>query len=165
KELGKIAYTDQLTKIYNRWELENKLEETLKTSEINNTPSCLIFMDIDHFKNVNDTYGHDAGDLVLRSSVDVVKENLDSNHIFGRWGGEEFIYVLPETSIETAILFAEKLRAMIENYDFPIVGHITISLGVTASKPGDTIESFVKRADEALYTAKETGRNKVVSRL
>ena len=162
KDLGAIAYTDQLTKIYNRWELKNKLEDTLKMCEENGTKASLIFMDIDHFKGVNDTYGHDVGDMVLRGVVNVIKEKLKSHHIFGRWGGEEFIYILPETDIEEAAEFAEMLRSSIEAHVFEKVKHVTMSFGVTWTRKNDTTDSFVKRADAALYTAKETGRNKVV---
>ena len=122
----------------------------------------MIFMDIDHFKHVNDTYGHDVGDMVLRASVDIVKDNLKPSHVFGRWGGEEFIYVLPETELSEAIEFAENLRSQIEQSYFTTVQHITMSFGVTQYMAGDTIDSFVKRADEGLYKAKEGGRNRVV---
>lgn len=117
---------------------------------------------IDHFKHVNDTYGHDVGDMVLRASVDIVKDNLKPSHVFGRWGGEEFLYVLPETDMDKALEFAESLRSQIEQSYFTTVQHITMSFGVTQYKAGDTIDSFVKRADEGLYKAKESGRNRVV---
>ncbi|WP_051208792.1 diguanylate cyclase [Butyrivibrio sp. WCD3002] len=164
KELGRIAYTDQLTKVYNRWELEHKINEVLDFCNTDNTPACLIFMDIDHFKHVNDTYGHDVGDMVLRASVDVIRENLGPRHVFGRWGGEEFIYVLTDMEISEAAEFAENLRKQIEESYFETVKHITMSFGVGQNKPGDNLESFVKRADEALYIAKESGRNRVVRR-
>ncbi len=164
KELGKIAYTDRLTKIYNRWELEHKLGDILEMSEPGRAPASLIFMDIDHFKYVNDTYGHDVGDMVLRESVDIVKENLGPMHVFGRWGGEEFIYVLPDTDLETAREYAEKLRLQIESNKYAIVGHITMSFGVTEVQKGDDMESFIKRADDNLYAAKEGGRNRVVAK-
>lgn len=163
KELGKIAYTDQLTKIYNRWELENKLEVILQESKLDAShPASLLFMDIDHFKGVNDTYGHDVGDIILKESVNIIKDNLKSDHVFGRWGGEEFIYILPDTDSVKASEFAESLRKQIEEYSFTVVGHITMSFGVTRTRSDDTTESFLKRADDGLYKAKETGRNKVV---
>lgn len=163
-ELGEIAYTDRLTRVYNRWELENKLTDVLRMDVANKTNSSLVFMDIDHFKSVNDNYGHDVGDLVLRATVQVIKDNLESSYVFGRWGGEEFICILPETGLEEAVAFAEEVRKAIESNCFVAVQHITMSFGVTSSKPADDSESFVKRADEALYEAKETGRNKVVTR-
>ena len=164
KELGRIAYTDQLTKIYNRWELEHKLNDILEMCEPGTTSASLIFMDIDHFKHVNDSYGHDVGDMVLRESVDVIKENLESQHVFGRWGGEEFIYVLPDTNLDSAKEYAEKLRLQIESNKYAVVGHITMSFGVTEARTGDDMDTFIKRADENLYVAKESGRNRVVAK-
>ena len=162
KDLGKIAYTDQLTKIYNRWELKHKLDDTLKMCAENATQASLIFMDIDHFKHVNDTYGHDVGDMVLRNVVTVINEHLKTQHVFGRWGGEEFIYILPDTGLDEAAQFAETLRSSIEAHVFEKVNHVTMSFGVTQTRKSDDVDSFVKRADEALYTAKESGRNRVV---
>ena len=164
KELGKIAYTDRLTKIYNRWELEHKMSDILEMSEPGKSPVSLLFMDIDHFKHVNDTYGHDIGDMVLRTTVDVIKDNIEPEHVFGRWGGEEFICILPDTGIEAAKEYAEKLRSQVEAYRYVKVGHITMSFGVTEARESDTMDSFIKRADEALYEAKESGRNRVVAR-
>ncbi len=165
KELGKIAYTDQLTKIYNRWELERKLDENLGSVKSDGASVALIFMDIDHFKKVNDTFGHDVGDMVLRAVVNIVKEKLKKNHVFGRWGGEEFIYILPDTDLQDAAIFAEELRNEIDKTVFVLVHHVTMSFGVTIAKPSDDSDIFVKRADNALYEAKQTGRNKVVTKL
>ncbi|SES89633.1 diguanylate cyclase (GGDEF) domain-containing protein [[Clostridium] aminophilum] len=162
RELGRIAHTDQLTRIYNRWELERKLNEILQLRKSDHAPAALIFMDIDHFKRINDTFGHDVGDMVLRATVDLIKENLQPKHVFGRWGGEEFIYALPDTSLPEAMAFAEKLRAKIEENCYVTVRHITMSFGVTAVSDTDSPETFVKRADEALYQAKEGGRNRVI---
>ena len=160
KELGKVAYTDQLTKIYNRWELERKIEEALELTN-QGMSYGLFFIDIDHFKQVNDTYGHDVGDAVLLSVVNIIKESLNEGHIFGRWGGEEFVYIIPDVDEKTAVEFAESIRKKIDEICFVTVKHITISLGVTLAKPNDTIASFVKRADDAVYEAKENGRNQV----
>ncbi len=164
KELGKKASTDQLTRIYNRWELEHKINDVLDLCSSDNSPASIIFMDIDHFKHINDTYGHDVGDMVLRASVELIRDELKPHHVFGRWGGEEFIYVLPNVALDEAAEFAETLRAKIEENCFLTVQHITMSFGVTENIHSDTLDSFVKRADEALYTAKETGRNKVVQK-
>lgn len=164
KELGKIAYTDRLTRIYNRWELEHKITEMIKLSEEEHTPVSLVFMDIDHFKQVNDTYGHDVGDMVLRATVELIKENLQPAHVFGRWGGEEFLYALPDTGLEEAKAFAEKLREQVETNCYVVVRHITMSFGVTSITEEDDMDSLVKRADEALYMAKESGRNCVVGK-
>lgn len=160
RELGKIAYTDQLTKVYNRWELERKIEEALSLTK-EGAPYGLFFIDIDHFKHVNDTYGHDVGDDVLLSVVNIIKDNLKPRHIFGRWGGEEFVYIIPDVDEKTAVEFAENIRKQIDEICFVTVKHITISVGVTLAKPNDTLASFVKRADDAVYEAKESGRNQV----
>ena len=114
------------------------------------------------FKHVNDTYGHDVGDVVLKSIVNIVKEFIEDNHVFGRWGGEEFLYLFPNSDVEKALEFAERIRQTIDDTCFVTVQHITVSIGVTMIRPEDTIDTFVKRADEALYNAKETGRNRVV---
>ena len=164
KELGKIAYTDRLTRIYNRWELEHKIKEMIKLRTEDRAPISLIFMDIDHFKQVNDTYGHDVGDMVLRATVALIKENLQPAHVFGRWGGEEFLYVLPDTELEEAKAFAEMLRRQVEANCYVVVRHVTMSFGVTSIMEADDMDSFVKRADEALYQAKEGGRNRVVGK-
>lgn len=161
-ELGRIAYTDQLTKIFNRWEIERKLEEAILQKRDGNADFSLIFMDIDHFKNINDTFGHDAGDIILRAVVEVIKDNLEAGHVFGRWGGEEFLYLVSDITPDEALEMAEKFRRQIDDTEFPIVGHVTISLGVTMARADDDIDSFVKRADEGLYKAKEGGRNRVV---
>lgn len=162
QELGRIAYTDQLTKVYNRWELEHKIQETIRLSEEDHKPVSMIFMDIDHFKNVNDTFGHDVGDMVLRATVDLIKDRLLPQHIFGRWGGEEFLCALPDTDTDEAVKFAESLRQAIEENCYIDVQHVTMSFGVSGMISGDTMESLVKRADEALYQAKEGGRNRVI---
>ncbi|MBR6396879.1 MAG: GGDEF domain-containing protein [Lachnospiraceae bacterium] len=164
-ELGKVAYTDRLTKIYNRWELEHKLDETIQICGNGETPAGIIFMDIDHFKNINDTYGHDVGDLVLRATVNLIKDELYEGRIFGRWGGEEFICILPNADAKETAAFAEFIRKKIDENCFVTARHVTMSFGVTQFCPGDDPESFVKRADEAFYEAKETGRNKVVIKI
>ena len=162
--MEKIAYTDRLTRIYNRWELEHKINEAIKLSKNDHKPISLIYMDIDHFKHVNDTYGHDVGDMVLRATVDLIKDNLQSQHVFGRWGGEEFLYLLPDADLDEARDFAEKLRMQVEDNSYVVVRHVTMSFGVTTISEDDDMASFVKRADEALYIAKESGRNRVVTK-
>jgi len=161
KELRKIAYTDQLTKIYNRRELELELEGAL-VQHREGIPFGILFFDIDHFKHVNDTYGHDVGDMVLVAVVNRIRQLVEPGHVFGRWGGEEFIYLIPRADEKMLREFAEKVRKSIDEICFLIVKHITISVGATLARTDDTPESFVKRADEAVYEAKETGRNKVV---
>jgi diguanylate cyclase (GGDEF)-like protein len=118
-------------------------------------------LDIDHFKTVNDTYGHDVGDYVLKATVNVIKRNIRKADIFARYGGEEFMIVQPETTIERAKVYAEKIRTIIEQNNFDKVKKITISIGVTMFNKNDAIESITKRVDDALYRAKDNGRNRV----
>ena len=117
--------------------------------------------DIDHFKAVNDTYGHNVGDYVLKAIVDVIKKYIREADIFARYGGEEFIIIQPETAIEGAKVYAEKMRTIIEQTNFGKVKKITISVGVTIFNENDTIESITKKVDDALYKAKNKGRNRV----
>lgn len=128
---------------------------------------CLLMCDIDHFKNVNDTYGHVFGDKVIRAVAQVLKENVKGRDTAARYGGEEFIVLLPDTPLSGARTLAEKLRCTIENGRIKKNGNedvsarITISLGVTRYIPGESSASFIERADKALYAAKNGGRNQV----
>jgi diguanylate cyclase (GGDEF)-like protein len=119
--------------------------------------------DIDHFKQVNDNYGHDIGDKVLIKITNEVSKTIRETDIFARWGGEEFMILTPDTNLESAIGLAERTRRNIEMEEINKVGQITCSFGVTCFKKGDTFNSFVKRADNALYQDKESGRNKVIN--
>ncbi len=130
-------------------------------SKHTNSPLSMILFDIDHFKRINDTYGHLVGDAVLRELSEVVRANIRESEYFVRWGGEEFIVLLPGTSLDGANMVAEKLRRAIESHRFPTVGRVTSSFGVTALRTDDTIKTFIERCDEALYEAKEGGRNRV----
>ena len=129
-ELKKIAFTDQLTKIYNRRQLEGALENVLTYSQEGRSYG-ILFIDIDHFKNINDTYGHDIGDMVLLEVVNQIRSLMEDDHIFGRWGGEEFIYLVPDVDEKSLGNFGEKVRKIIENKKFSTVNHITVSVGVT----------------------------------
>ncbi|WP_456396717.1 sensor domain-containing diguanylate cyclase [Desulfurobacterium sp.] len=161
REIKKLADTDGLTAIYNRRKILEELEkEIIRTQRYGNPLSVIIF-DIDLFKEVNDTYGHLMGDKILREIAQIIKKRIRKPDIFGRYGGEEFLIVLPETDITGGVKFAEKIRKLIENHPFPIDRKITISLGVTEYKYGDTVDTLLARADRALYMAKESGRNKV----
>jgi diguanylate cyclase (GGDEF)-like protein len=122
----------------------------------------VLLVDIDHFKHVNDTYGHDVGDMILREGVDRVKSFVTQKDIIGRWGGEEFIMISPYSSKEKAIEVAELIRSKVEELDFEVAGHITLSGGVTILRRDDTVDSVFKRVDDALYEAKHAGKNRVV---
>lgn len=161
-ELETLASHDQLTKIYNRQKFEESLKQ--KMSHITLYPSVtlsLIMFDIDHFKEVNDTYGHDAGDMVLSELSSLVSEHIRQGDIFARWGGEEFMIIL-DALLQKALVFAQKLRSIIEKHDFKSI-NITSSFGVTQYRASDNFETLTKRCDKLLYQAKESGRNRVES--
>ncbi|MCX6073759.1 MAG: diguanylate cyclase [Campylobacterales bacterium] len=163
QEMQRIATIDQLTGIYNRHKFEELFTLEAERSRRFSQPLSLIMIDIDHFKAVNDTYGHDVGDEVLKTLTDIVYENIRKIDIFARWGGEEFLVLSPSTDLENIQILAEKLRLAVENTLFPKVNHITISLGVSTFREDDTFSDLFKRVDQGLYYAKEQGRNQVGS--
>nr|WP_321513294.1 diguanylate cyclase [uncultured Pseudodesulfovibrio sp.] len=153
------ASTDPLTKALNRRSLMEKLSRLRGTE----TAFGLIMFDIDHFKSVNDTYGHDVGDAVLREIAQLVRDQVRDGDVLARWGGEEFIVLSPGTGEKRAIKVAERLRLAVKHFAFTgVPRRITSSFGVVMHTPGETGDELVKRADLALYKAKETGRDKVV---
>jgi diguanylate cyclase (GGDEF)-like protein len=118
--------------------------------------------DIDHFKNVNDTYGHDVGDTVLKNIVDTVNKNIRNIDIFVRWGGEEFIVLCPQTDSLSAATLAQKLRGAIDDASFDKVGNITCSFGVASFKDNESKDSLIKRSDDALYKAKDESSSRLI---
>lgn len=162
KELEKLATIDKLTGIYNRRRIDEFLHIEMEVAKRHSQPLSLILVDIDHFKSVNDTYGHQVGDMVLSQSTKVISQNLRKSDIFGRWGGEEFVLICPQTNKSEAFVLAEKLRVAIEEYEFETVGHKTICLGIAELGHDDNEETLVEKADKALYEAKNGGRNKAV---
>lgn len=159
--ITELSETDPLTKAYNRMKFTNSLNEEITRAMRYKHCLSIIMLDIDFFKKVNDNYGHDIGDSVLVEASSLIKENIRKIDIFARWGGEEFIILLPETEIKGASILAEKLRHCIENHEFHSVKNITSSFGVTELIPEEDYSSFTKRVDEALYNAKKSGRNRV----
>jgi diguanylate cyclase (GGDEF)-like protein len=155
------SITDPLTAIANRTHFNLLFKHTLYVAQREHTPLSLIFFDIDHFKVVNDTYGHLVGDDVLRHLANITKNSLRKSDIIARWGGEEFIIVLPNTSLDSASLIAQTLRKTIENEPFAVVQHVTCSFGVAQLQEGEEGEKLILRLDELLYRAKENGRNRV----
>lgn len=151
---------DRLTNVYNRRYFNEYLGKEIMRSERRQGYLSFIMFDIDHFKRVNDTYGHDVGDSVLKELSKLIQVNIRKSDILSRLGGEEFGILAPETKIEDAHILSEKLRGIVECHTFKHVGQITISLGVTQFRQGDNIDSIYKRADVALYTAKNHGRNR-----
>jgi two-component system, cell cycle response regulator len=156
------ASIDALTGIFNKNKFNEILAANMDVSERYGTDLSIIFFDIDHFKKINDTYGHQAGDYVLKEVSSIIKGIIRKSDFFARWGGEEFIILLPQINLENALYVAEKLRKGIMNYDFKEVKHLTCSFGVTKLCRIDTADKFVSRVDRALYKAKESGRNRVV---
>ncbi|WP_022961086.1 sensor domain-containing diguanylate cyclase [Halopseudomonas pelagia] len=163
QEIHKLATTDTLTGIASRGEFSRILSEEIDRATRYGRPLALIMYDIDHFKRVNDTFGHHAGDEVLKTVVDLVNEHLRRVDTHGRWGGEEFMVLLPETSLAAALVIAERLCQAIGGQGFDPVGSVTASFGVTLLGQEDGFDVLVKRADEALYRAKNGGRNRVES--
>ena len=163
QELFVQASTDTLTGLYNRRQFFALTEQAFALAAREHTPYCVLMSDIDHFKSINDTYGHDAGDVVLKHLADVMKKTLRKADIIARWGGEEFIVFLQNTTPEQGVHPAEKLRSAVENTSVAVGDKIirfTISLGVSASQISD-INLIQKEADLALYHSKENGRNQV----
>lgn len=162
-EISKLAITDKLTKLFNRLKIEESLENELHRSRRYHNIFSIIFIDIDYFKSVNDVFGHLAGDRVLVEISRIISERIRKTDICGRWGGEEFIIICPETTLSEAADLAETIRQKIEVHNFDNIGFKTASFGVTEYKENDTIDIIVNRADEALYRAKFKGRNQVFS--
>jgi len=156
-----IAYHDSLTGIYNRHKFIEVFNKELKRSDRHNHNIAFAIMDIDKFKHINDKFGHNIGDLVLKTLADVIKENIRETDCFARWGGEEFVLLLPETEQKGAIALAEKIRNAVEKKNFNLASNVTISIGVSTYKKGEALESIYSRADKALYASKEQGRNRV----
>lgn len=165
KELNRLAITDNLTKLFNRRKLEELLQSELDRNQQYHRTFCLSILDIDHFKEVNDNYGHQKGDYVLIEIAQILQNNLRKIDFVGRYGGEEFIIIFPESSIEDVTIQIEKFREKIATYSFKDIGNKTASFGITSYKEADTVESIIKRADEALYEAKNSGRNKMIFKL
>lgn len=161
QKLLKMATIDSLTNIYNRQKTEELLDAEIARSKRYDIALSVIMFDIDHFKSINDTYGHDAGDHVLENIAKIVQNNIRNTDIFGRWGGEEFLVVSPHTDDENILLLAEKLRAEIYAFDFDLSRKVSASFGVTRFTSGDTKRVLLKRADDALYIAKHRDRNRV----
>jgi diguanylate cyclase (GGDEF)-like protein len=118
-------------------------------------------LDIDHFKKINDTYGHDVGDDVLYKLTNIIHESLRPTEFIGRYGGEEFVIVLKDTTLEHAKLISERIRSLICEYSFKEVGQVTISLGLVEYIKGEELKAIIKRADKLLYQSKNEGRNKL----
>lgn len=163
KQLEIISATDRLTQVYNRAKLDDEFSHEIKRAKRYQQPLAVIMLDIDHFKSVNDEYGHLVGDSVLKEMAKILRTNIRNTDIPGRWGGEEFLILCPETTLEGAVTLAENLRQKISSFSFDTVGHKTVSMGVSLYRKGESEDELVKRADDAMYQAKGSGRNQVVT--
>ncbi|RLA73336.1 MAG: hypothetical protein DRG24_00480 [Epsilonproteobacteria bacterium] len=161
KLLEQLAYTDPLTNIYNRQMFSKLYLKEIENKTRHGDALSLIMFDIDHFKAVNDTYGHDVGDKVLITLTKLITKHLRTNDVFARWGGEEFVILLPRTNVDVAYNKAQELRQLIEQYHDDTIPSITVSLGITEVLDTDKEQSCFKRVDKALYQAK-VKRNDVV---
>jgi two-component system cell cycle response regulator len=163
-ELELMAGTDALTGLWNRRHMQDELEAAARAASRHGHPLSVLMLDIDHFKFVNDEHGHPAGDAVLCGVADRIRQAVRGEDVAGRWGGEEFLAVLPWTDRLGAATVAERLRAAIAKdpvRDAEMSIAVTVSVGMATAHPGELVDTVVARADEALYRAKERGRNRI----
>jgi len=158
------ATRDALTGVFNRRYVENVLSKEVERAGRHGRPLAVAILDADNFKRINDTRGHQTGDEVLRAITERCRNTLRSHDVFGRYGGEEFVIVFPETNLDEAGLVAERLRAAVADEPFKVGDDtlgVTVSIGLAAYTPGHDMDKLLQRADAALYTAKQNGRNLV----
>ena len=167
-EFRRESMLDPLTKIYNRKAFDEGLLRTITEADESGKPLALLLLDIDHFKNFNDTYGHQTGDQVLRLVAMTLKSNIKGRDIVARYGGEEFAAILPTTDLDGATILAENIRKAIQAKELlkrstnEKLGRITASVGIAVYRPGETPSALIERADRCLYAAKHAGRNCVI---
>jgi len=159
EQLYRLSITDPLTNAYNRRYFMQVLEQEIERTGRTGLPFSIIMVDLDHFKSINDRFGHAVGDRVLKSLVDMIKQRIRKTDCLARWGGEEFIILLPNIPVDKAAGLAEELRERLSRMDIPGVGHVTASFGVAGYCPSDTADTLIMRADNMLYEAKAAGRD------
>jgi diguanylate cyclase len=170
-DVRRESMLDPLTKIANRKSFDEGMDKAIAEASAGKEPLCLMLIDIDHFKNFNDTYGHQTGDQVLRLVAMTLKSNIKGKDLAARYGGEEFVAILPQTDMEGAVIVAENIRKAIQAKELlkrstnEKLGRITASFGVAAFRPSDTAASLIERADRCLYAAKHAGRNRVINEI
>lgn len=161
--ITRLAATDELTSLSNRRSFNGLLASAISAAFRHTYPLSMLMVDLDHFKAVNDTFGHGEGDKVLQAFADLLRESIRAEDIAARWGGEEFIALLPHTSREAAAALAERIRVAFEQYSGSVTPiSLSASFGVVQLQEGDDADTLVRRADDALYRAKREGRNRVV---
>ncbi len=162
KKLKKLTIIDSLTGIYNRYKMEKELNRQIARHQRYKEPFCMLIVDIDDFKGVNESYGYDAGDRVLITLSQLISNNIRTTDIVGRWGDEEFVVILDYVERDNASAVAQKIRQIVDSNMIDGKYKITVSVGVTQYKEGETGEGLVKKMGGALHEAKKRGRNKVV---
>ncbi|WP_413043735.1 diguanylate cyclase [Pseudomonas sp. YJ42] len=165
QELQRLSSTDRLTGLFNRGHWEEMLRQDYARHRRYDRNAALVMFDIDHFKRINDSYGHQAGDAVIQRAAELIRQSMRDADIAGRYGGEEFVVLLPDTDSEGAVTFAERLRQSIEAHEVIHEGrsiHFTVSLGIAdLSQPTSGYAQLIERADSAMYMSKSAGRNQV----
>ncbi|MEM7053945.1 MAG: GGDEF domain-containing protein, partial [Pseudomonadota bacterium] len=160
-QLVELATTDDLTGLYNRGHGSELLDRELTRAKRSDQPLSLILMDVDHFKSINDEFGHAVGDQVLVKISESLQNRIREVDIAARWGGEEFVIILPDTRLDDAKTIAGELQKGIRSLAKPDGNHLSMSMGVTQYRTDESVSGLLKRADQLLYTAKNTGRNRM----
>lgn len=161
KELEKLSTTDKLTGLPNRRKIENELDKTFSLWKRYRRPFTLLMIDIDDFKKINDSYGHQVGDVVLAELGRIFRRILRNTDVPSRWGGEEFLILCPETGRDEGIKIAEKIRSAVEDHDFGLGEKVTVSVGVCEAKDNTSLNALLKEVDDKMYEAKRSGKNRV----
>jgi diguanylate cyclase (GGDEF)-like protein len=159
--MSKLAMIDPLTQVDNRRLLTQLLQEEVSRTKRQNLPLSVILFDLDWFKKINDTYGHNTGDKILQEVAQLLRQNIRTSDPFGRWGGDEFLCLAINSDGEQAVELAKRLRDSLQRHHFSLAKRVTASFGVTTYQDGDTPETLIRRADLGLYKAKAGGRNRV----
>jgi diguanylate cyclase (GGDEF)-like protein len=161
EKLHSLVVRDGMTGLFNHAFMEQLIGDAINRSKRSKNPLSLLMIDVDSFKQINDTLGHNAGDEVLKQIVKLLEGSKRSTDYLGRWGGDELVMLLTDTNLQGATNLAEKLRSLVENHPFPYHRRLTISLGASEYAEQDTVPGFIERADAAMYRAKHGGRNRV----
>ena len=162
-KIRELMLTDWLTGVANRRHLDERLKNELDRSQRYGGHLCIVMADLDFFKQVNDTHGHDAGDTVISVFANIISDTVRNTDFVSRYGGEEFLIILPETNEDGALQLTERIRTILAGRKIhPLPTPVTASFGITSAIPDDTLDSLLKRADQALYQAKESGRNRCI---
>jgi diguanylate cyclase (GGDEF)-like protein len=161
EELRKLAVTDPLTGVYNRRHFLEELQREMNRSNRCACPFSLIMLDVDHFKEVNDRFGHETGDRVLKELTEMIRKRIRASDLLARWGGEEFMILMVNTNLPPAARLAEDLLMQLQAGTFSGIGQVTASLGVAAHRPGEGVDELLTRVDNLMYQAKNSGRSRL----